>query len=217
MYQLLLIFHVFTGTFGLITGLVAMLVRKGPGTHAMSGRYFTMSMAACSMSALIMCLMHFNAFLLAIALFTLYMLQAGVRSIALLKNKQLSSPTVRDYLPLMIGFPLTAFMIGYPIYRQVMQQGSWKNVLLFFGFIMLVMLIQDVRLIRKTDAWKPGNKLWLRRHISMMGGTYIAAFTAFAVNNIQIGPVWLMWMLPSVVGSLLIQQSISKLTPRLKS
>lgn len=217
MYQLLLIFHVFTGTIGLMAGLLAMLVRKGPGTHVMSGRYFTMSMAACSLSALIMCLIKFNSFLLAIALFTLYMLQAGVRSIVLLKNKQLNGPEFRDYLPLIIGFPLTVFMIGFPIYRQLTGQGSWLNVLLFFGFIMLAMLIQDVRVVRKSEAWKPGNKQWLIRHISMMGGTYIAAFTAFAVNNIHFGPGWIMWILPSVLGSVLIQQAIAKLNPKLKS
>ncbi len=217
MYSILLLFHVFTGTSGLLTGLVAMLVRKGPGTHSLSGRFFSISMAACALSALIMCLIKFNPFLLAISLFTLYMLQAGLRSIVLWKSEEVSKPVFRDYLPLYIGFPLTAFMIGFPIFRYLAGQGSLTNILLFFGLIMLSFLIQDVRLIRDKSAWKPYNKQWLRRHIGMMGGTYIAAFTAFAVNNIHVGPAWLSWMLPSVLGGMLIQKSMSKFKLVVKS
>lgn len=217
MYQVLLFIHVFTGTTGLLTGLTAMLVKKGPNTHAQSGRFFSISMGICAITALIMCLLKFNPFLLSIAVFTLYMLQAGLRSMELFRKKDLSRPAMRDYVPIFIGFPLVSYMIGYPLNRYFSGEGTLANILLFFGIIMLGLLFQDIRLIRNAQAWKPGNQQWLRRHIGMMGGTYIAAFTAFAVNNVHFGPIWIYWILPSVLGGWLIRKAMSKLNLAVKS
>ena len=45
---------------------------------------------------------------------------------------------------------------------------------------------------------------WLYDHISRMGGSFIATSTAFLLVNIQIEPVWVMWLLPTIVGTPMI-------------
>jgi hypothetical protein len=44
-----------------------------------------------------------------------------------------------------------------------------------------------------------------------MSGSYIAATTAFLVVNIQLPQYnWTLWLLPTVIGSILISRSVRK-------
>jgi hypothetical protein len=56
-----------------------------------------------------------------------------------------------------------------------------------------------------------GKMHWWYGHISSMGGSYISAFTAFVVVNIQLMQFqWLLWILPGIIGGMLIGKSIRK-------
>jgi hypothetical protein len=57
---------------------------------------------------------------------------------------------------------------------------------------------------------------WFFRHIIGMFSAYIATFTAFAVTNLEFLPPVVLWLLPSVVGSLGISLTVRHYKARLR-
>lgn len=52
---------------------------------------------------------------------------------------------------------------------------------------------------------------WWFAHIGSMGGSYISAVTAFVVVNIQLPQYgWVLWILPTLIGSVMIARTILK-------
>lgn len=78
---------------------------------------------------------------------------------------------------------------------------------MIFGGISISLVLGDIRIFIKTTRGLPIPRMaWLRRHIGMMMGTYIATVTAFIVTAgprtewySSIQPQWLPWILPSLV------------------
>jgi hypothetical protein len=80
-------------------------------------------------------------------------------------------------------------------------------VAMVFGGIGATFLVNDVRNFVKP----PGHMHWWYGHIASMGGSYIAATTAFVVVNISIpGFGWMLWVGPSVIGGWMIGRTIRK-------
>jgi cytochrome c-type biogenesis protein CcmH/NrfF len=57
---------------------------------------------------------------------------------------------------------------------------------------------------------------WMANHITRMMGAMIASYTAFLVVNIKIQQNWILWLLPTVVGSVFISTFLKKYAPRKK-
>ena len=51
---------------------------------------------------------------------------------------------------------------------------------------------------------------WLAGHIVSMGAGYIATWTAFVVTNIRFLPPVLVWLAPSIIGTIFIALSIRR-------
>jgi hypothetical protein len=77
-----------------------------------------------------------------------------------------------------------------------------------FGLIGSSFLFQDVR----NFISPPKEKMhWWFTHIGSMGGSYVAAVTAFVVVNIQLPQYgWVLWVLPTAIGTAIIAQTIRK-------
>lgn len=183
--------HIFAGFMALANGLVALIVEKGAWTHRMSGRIFFVSMIAVALSALIISVAKSNYFLLAIAVFSFYMNYTGYRA---LKNKEVKYKWFDWAVSICAG--LTAvFMIL-----------SFKTVLITFGAFLLLLLYQNLSTqFLSEEKMKEERKKRIVVHIRNMAGAYIATSTAFVVVNINfVKPGWIVWLLPTALGTPII-------------
>ncbi len=99
-------------------------------------------------------------------------------------------PKLVDFLITLLGLSNGAFMIY-----------TGNIVLMVFGGISVFLALSD---IRTYSAVLSGKSLpptaWLRKHIGMMLGAYIATITAFLVVNItNVEPAWLIWLAPTFI------------------
>ncbi|HOZ86903.1 MAG TPA: DUF2306 domain-containing protein [Bacteroidia bacterium] len=188
--RVLLIIHILSGLISLTSGCIAMAVKKGDKTHRLSGKIFFCSMLGVAASALIISLAKNNGFLLMIAIFSFYQNYMGYRAI---KNKSLR-PSPSDWLVLICGAVNTFFMIS-----------SMNIVLMVFGGISFFLVARNLSTNLKTKRGQTLQPLsWLKLHIGMMMGAYIATITAFVVVNSRFFaslnlPQWLPWLFPTLL------------------
>lgn len=187
-----LIIHVASGFTALLSGLIIFILKKGGRNHKTIGRVFFYAMLLVVFSAIVVAVINSNLFLILIAGFSLFMNYSGYRSI---KNKSLK-PNFLDWTILIIGTVNTFLMIY-----------SMNIILMVFGGISVALVIKEFRTFIKTTRNQPIPKMaWLKRHIGMMMGTYLATITAFIVTAgprtswyEMIQPQWLPWVLPTII------------------
>ena len=209
----LLILHIGGGAVGLITGTLAAGVKKGSKLHKLCGLAFFWGMLFASIAALILSNLpnHENIFLFAVGGFTLFMICSGYRIIHLKKRIKLTGNpfTFLDNLIFLVGicFGLFLFFIGI---NRIINGISFGVVPSVFGLISVGFAWQDYKVISRKAEIK---QVWMRNHIIRMMGALIASFTAFLVVNFQIQPNWVLWLSPTLIGSMLIVTFIRKYVP----
>ena len=161
-------------------------------------------------SAIILCVLKFNPFLLIVGLFSLYMAITGYRSIGLSADKPVNLQT--DWF--VWGLTLCVMLFYVLVYLQSANTGM-APVLLVFSTILLLMLILDFKFLKKKQT--RNRQQLLRRHISRMGGAYIATVTAFFVTNVHLEPAFISWLLPTAIGTPAITYFQNKYTGKKKS
>ena len=185
--QILLILHIATGMLALIAGLLAIGSRKGGALHRRSGLLFHACMVTVALTAVVLSGMKGNTFLFHIGLFALYQVHGGLRSV---RNKTLV-PATQDWAMLAVGGINGGFMVA-----------TLNPVLLVFGGISVMLALQDLSTFaRKARGGTLPAGAWLRRHIGMMMGTYIATTTAFlltALRSLDLGII--VWLAPTAIG-----------------
>lgn len=184
LYNIFLLIHIISGNCALVAGAVVLISRKGNRFHRMLGRIFFYSILLVSITAIVLSIYKKIPFLFYIGIFVFYQNYAGYRSV---KNKSLL-PDWKDVLVLLLALSngMLMFLSHHP-------------VLIFFASISLFLGISDLNTYRKLYRKQKLKKLsWLSRHLGMMIGAYIGAFTAFLVVNIKaFQPFWLIWVAPS--------------------
>jgi hypothetical protein len=208
----LLILHILGGSAGLITGTIAALVKKGSKPHLLSGKIFFWGMFIASFSALILSWIpgHESLFLFAVGGFTLYMILSGYR-IVLLKRKskqQEQSFSPIDYVITLFGFSFAVFLLIQSV-KGLLHGNTFSIVPGVFGLICMSYVLLDIRLFTGNATIKQS---WMYNHIVRMMGAMIASYTAFLVVNVQIDMQWILWLLPSVIGSIFITVFLRKYT-----
>ena len=189
-HSILLFIHIAAGSIALFSGGVAALARKGNNTHRKGGRVFSYTMIITAISAVALSIINPNPFLLGIGLFTFYMTAAGwLWVMRIPQAKRVKRARHIGWMGLAFGI----FMLLYGIFGGE----KLSIVLLVFGGIQLMMAITELR--GKKDARKN-----VARHGGKIGGAYIAAVTAFLVVNITFLPDLLVWLGPTVIGSVMI-------------
>jgi uncharacterized membrane protein len=194
-FTILLIIHITAGTIGLFTGTINIIRKKGDKLHKSVGRFFYFGMLINGFAGFIMSLIHINYFLLIIAVFSIYMISTGQRSLSLKQLNKGQKPQVIDWiLSIIMSIFGTGFIIfgGYLVFTKV----YFGTVMLVFGLISILMVLQDIKNYQGKIEIK---NFWLLVHIQRMIGAYIAATTAFLVVNNTILPGIVAWLLPTVI------------------
>lgn len=194
--------HAGLGGVALISGAIALVVKKGSKAHKKSGKVFYYAMILSATLAFIVSLLpnHESPFLFSIGVFSLYFLLSGYRS---LKFKRQTLELKPDKM-LAYGIVLTGLiMILYP----VVLYGQPNIILLVFGIAGIVFGLRDLQSFRNPKELK---KKWLKLHLGKMTGGYIAAVSAFFVVNEILPGIW-NWFVPSIFGTAYIAYWIRKL------
>lgn len=190
-YKIALIVHILTGSLALLTGLLAIVFRKGFSKHRIAGLIYFYSMILVCISAISISLLKHQDFLLHIGIFSGYLVFSGYRSIL---DKTFSARWF-DWILLLISLVNAAFMLL-----------SMNVILMVFGGIGFALSLGDLRFfVMKIRNKEIPKTQWLVRHIGMMLGAYISTFTAFLVVNItNVEYPMLVWLLPTFIGTPLI-------------
>ena len=200
-WDYLLVLHASSGGLALLVGGIAAYAKKGQRLHRHCGNIFIYSMLFSATMALVMSQIKPNPFLFGIGLFTVYLILSGwipvwKRDLSI-KKKYIKGVGI-------FGTSSALFM-AYQAYI-----GGFKDaaiILIVFGSILLSFSVSDL-----ITKFRPANGI--SRHGGRMGGAYIATFTAFLVVNNSFLPPLVAWLMPTVIGSLLIFLSLRKWNKR---
>ena len=192
---ILLAVHIAAGSVSLATAAVALVTAKGGWWHVLAGRIYAAGMTVVFLTAIPLAIMGSSLFLFLIALFSFYLVFAGWR---FARNRQRRAHPVDWVAVAAIGVTGLA-MWGYAIVLAMGGSSQWVT-LLVFGGIAIALGVADATFHRA----QPGGSRRVSRHLTnMMAGT-IATITAVTVVNVDMDPVWVPWILPTVVITPLI-------------
>ena len=191
MMQILLPIHILGGTIALLSAIMAILSEKGKKIHVLSGRIFFWSMLTIFLTAIPMSIITSNIFLFLIAFFSFYFAFAGIR---FARNRK-GIATTSDWIAvgLMILSGVGMWTLAAVLF---MNNNSMYIPLLVFGFGAIVLGYGDFKSHKNKIAI--GKERIVRHLVSMIAGT-IAVITAVLVVNVKIEPVWIWWVLPTVL------------------
>jgi uncharacterized membrane protein len=199
-FKFLLVIHIIAGSIGLFTGTINLARKKGDKLHKNIGKFFFFSMLINGFAGLFMSVLHTNQFLLIIAVFSIYMVSTGQRFLSLKQLINRQKPKLIDWI---LSTTMLLFGIGFILFGiyLLLNQNYFGTVLLVFGLISILMVLQDFRYYQGKISI---NNFWLLVHIQRMVGSYIAASTAFLVVNNTFLPGIVAWLFPTVILTPLI-------------
>jgi uncharacterized membrane protein len=208
----LLIIHVSAGSTALIVGLFPMFSKKGSRLHNRTGLVYVYCMIIVAVTALLLCGLQpfkmLRLFLTGIAVLSFYLCITGWRAT---KQKK-SGPTQVDKLLTYITLAVSIAMLGFGAYLLTSGPSIFAILFTVFGFLTFKNAWYDHR----SFGARPEKMHWFYHHITRMGGSYIATFTAFLVNNMyrmlpSTAPSWIEsvgWIAPAIVGAVLIGRTV---------
>jgi len=196
--------HILSGVLVLLAGLANIVMwPKGGRWHRLVGKVYVAGMATIFFTSIvIISLFRFNLFLHVIAIFSFYMCFSGYR---VLKRKKLGQQNWTDYAAAVIAGLAGVGLTVLGIYGTIAHGANALYILcIVFGLSTLNAVMADINSFRGKGM--DDRMWWLYQHIQAMLGSYIAAVTAFAVQNgdrfaPDFAHRWLFWVVPPVMGS----------------
>jgi uncharacterized membrane protein len=213
LFQTLLGLHISGGFTGLLSGTISVAAQKGSKLHKMAGKFFFGGMLVASSAALVLSNLpeHHNIFLFAVGGFTFYMISSGYRIVFLKRQFKSSAAifTMLDYMISLFGFCFGLFLV-YLAATNIYRGNNFGFVPGVFGLICLNYAKSDYKMLFQKMSLK---EIWMPNHITRMMGAMIASYTAFLVVNVKMQPAWVLWLLPTLIGSGLITYYLRKFAP----
>lgn len=188
--------HIAAGTVALLTAVVALLTSKGGVNHVRSGRVYAFAMTLVFLTAVPLAMLGADIFLLLIAFFSFYLVFAGWR---FAKNYSGSAQPV-DWIAIAVMAVTALLMWCYAVYIAMQGSGQWVT-LVIFGAIAFALSVVDARYYRVATTPRVQR---VQRHLTNMLAGTIATVTAVLVVNVSVEPVWIPWILPTIVITPLI-------------
>lgn len=187
----MLLVHITAGLVALICALMAVSSKKGSNFHRKVGRIYALGMATIGVTAIPMAIISEKMFLFLVALFSSYLVFAGWRFAV---NRS-GRPSKLDWFAVSIML-LTALIMSIGAYVVSTEGDDMWVTLAVFAIIPAAIGLADVKshISRRTI----GNKRISRHLTNMLAGT-IATLTAALVTNVSTDPVWIAWLVPTVL------------------
>ncbi|WP_162991512.1 hypothetical protein [Halostella salina] len=196
--------HVLAGVAALGGGAGAIVTRKGGRRHNAAGKLYVLSMAVVVATAVPLSVWTTDPFLLAIAVFSGYLVFGGYRVVARRRAGQ-TAPTAVDYAGHGTMALVGTGMVAWGGWRTVAGPAGLAPALVVFGGIGVGFAALSLRTLRAPPAARPP---WVTMHIGYMGGGFIATVTAAVTVNLTFLPPLLRWLGPTAVGVPLIVYAV---------
>lgn len=192
----LLAIHIVSGSVALLTAAIALITQKGGVRHVWAGRVYAAAMTLIFLTSIPLAILGSSILLLLVAIFSFYLVFAGWRFARNYTGK--AQPV--DWTAI-TAMTLTALgMWGYAAVLARSGDSQWVTLTLF-GLIALGLSLADARFYHAGNV---RGATRISRHLTnMMAGT-IATVTAVLVVNVDTNPVWLGWILPTLLITPLI-------------
>jgi len=194
--QYLLFIHILAGSISLIAAACAVLSSKGKKVHILAGRTYFWGMAIIFLTAIPMSIVSGNVFLFLIAIFSFYLAYAGMR---FARNRK-GIANFFDWVAIGL-MVLSGLVMWFLATLYFMNNNSQYITLTVFGFIAISLGYADFRSYKNNSAI---GKQRIARHLTNMLAGTIAVITAVLVTNLHIEPVFILWVLPTIVITPLI-------------
>ena len=189
--SVLLLIHIAAGSTALAAAAVALVTAKGRVHHIRAGRVYAAAMAVVCATALPLAVFGSDVVLLLVAVFSFYLVFAGWR----FARNASGSPGAVDWAAVGVMGLTGLGMWGYGAALLLRGDAQWITMVLF-GFIALALSAVDLRYHRSPRG--SGRQRIARHLTNMLAGT-IATVTAVVVVNVDTEPVWLAWVLPTIL------------------
>jgi len=213
-----ILFHVFCTSIALLSGYLAMFLKKGSGVHGAAGTVFFVSMLGMSLSGA-----YGGAFIRPIminvvaGLLTFYLVTTGWW--AARRRQSAMGLFDRAALLLVLAVGVAAFAFGF---RSA--SGIPGPIYFIFGTGAFLSAASDIRMLRRGDL---SGQLRIRRHLWRMGMALLIATVSFFPGQGRLFPKWLretnLLLVPHIllIGSLVfwrvrMRVRKSKLQPQLE-
>tara|TARA_A100001037_G_scaffold136614_1_gene123702 strand:+ start:5524 stop:6159 length:636 start_codon:yes stop_codon:yes gene_type:complete len=195
MYNFFLILHIICGTLALISAAGSLLTKKGRKQHARFGKVYSSAMMGVAITSTILVSLGGPIFLLFVGIFSAYLVAVGWR---LAVNRKGVFTNVDRSL---ISFGILAiFGLSVSAIDYFLSGENFGFVPLTFAIITTLLVVRQIRRDEKNRG--PIGKARITQHVIFMGAGTIATVTAFLLTVIS--DSILIWLSPTVVGSLLI-------------
>ena len=189
--QYLLFIHILAGSISLVAAAFAVLSSKGKKTHILAGRTYFWGMAVIFLTAIPMSIASSNVFLFLIAIFSFYLAYAGMR----FARNRTGTANFFDWVA--IGLMVLSGMVMWVLaIFYFMNSNSQYITLTVFGFLAISLGYSDFKTYRYKSAI---GKQRIARHLTNMLAGTIAVITAVLVTNVNIEPVFILWILPTII------------------
>jgi len=202
-FKVFLILHVVGGSFGLLTGILNIVRKKGDKNHILIGKIFYVSMLTAGISSLALACIHPNYFLFMVGVFTLYMVSSGQHYLKHKLKDSLDSK-LKEWAISILMLLSGLLFVGIGI-LNVIKSNLFGLVFLTFGSLGLLFVRQDFKNYTNKATIK---NYWLIGHLQRMTGSFIATLTAFLVVNAKYFPdhipSFAYWLFPTVILTPLI-------------
>ncbi len=212
-YSIILTIHVICGFSALLFGLGPMLTEKGGRLHIQFGKVYFYAMFGVFLTSSLMFCFKPNRllFLFLIGIFSFYNTFSGSR--AVLYKKYIAPIATLDWIVAGLVAVAGMAMIGLGGYSFLIGRSNLGVLYVVFGSICANLSFSDLRFFSRYQKGSipTDSKHWLYKHVTRMGGSYIATFTAFCVVNNTLLPPLVAWLAPGLIGGILIASSIRKL------
>ena len=194
--QYFLSIHILAGSISLVAAAFAVVSSKGKKAHILAGRTYFWGMAVIFLTAIPMSIASSNVFLFLIAIFSFYLAYAGMR----FARNRTGTANFFDWVAIGLMVLSGMVMLFLAIF-YFMNSNSQHITLTVFGFIAISLGYMDFRSYRNKSAI---GKQRIARHLTNMLAGTIAVITAVLVTNLSIEPVFILWILPTIIISPLI-------------
>jgi len=198
--------HVEAGVTALVVAPVAMLTQKGGSAHRRWGRVYFWAMFVIFVTALAVLLFRPNVFLFIISILSFYGAFSGVRSLRRRRPERGERAARLDWgaasLALLAG---VSFIVWGALPLLGLVAGKTPTAFsvlgIVFGMVLSKDALDDLKSFRRPN---PDPLWWWTYHLERMVGSYLAAVTAFMVQNVA--PLlpealeWTVWVAPGVLG-----------------
>lgn len=206
----LLWLHIAGGMSGLVSGFANTINKKGGPSHRLFGRIYVASMFCATLSGVILAFLKENQFLFLVGVFSFYLCFSGWRVLNYKKTQPFKVLPI-DYLVALITVFFSIVMIVSGFHFNERGSMNLNPVLIVFGIGGLFISVVDLRKFFKAKKVGQAKFTWLYTHVGRMGGSFISAVTAFIVVNFEFLPPLVLWLGPSLIGTIFISSSIRRL------